>query len=110
MGLSDRCLLSKGGRQPSDWMGAVTGSEAALVGAGLASSIGVGNFSGEVVGEDFVVGKVEGTFDESMLLRGNGNSRGGGIGRMLVAPSCRVGWAAIAAVTIQGRRHAERVR
>lgn len=88
MGLSDRCLLSRGGRHPSVWMGAVTGSDVVLIVAGLASSIGVGNFSGEVVGEDFVVGKVEGISDDSMLLRGNGNSRGGGIGRMLVAPSC----------------------
>ena len=88
MGLSERCLLSDGGRRPLVWMGAITGSEPVLVVASLASSIGVGNFSGEVVGEDFVVGRVEGLSDESMLLRGNGNSRGGGIGRMLVAPSC----------------------
>lgn len=88
MGLSERCLLSKGGRRPSVWTGAVTGSDALLVVTGSASSIVVGNFSGEVVGEDFVVGTVEGMSDESMLLRGNGNSRGGGIGRMLVAPSC----------------------
>lgn len=87
MGLSERCLLSKGGRHPSGWIGCdVTGSDAGFV--ALVSLTGDGSFSGEVVGEVLAVGRVEGTSDESTLLRGNGNSSGGGIGRMLVAPSC----------------------
>ena len=57
---------------------------------------GDGKFSGDVVGEVLAVGKVENPADESALFRGNGNSRGGGIGRMLVAPSCSVDWGVIA--------------
>lgn len=99
-----RFLLSKGGRQPSCWIGCdVTGSDAVVGSVGLVSWTGEGNFSGEVVGEDFVVGRVEGLSDDSTLLRGNGNSSGGGIGRMLVAPYC---WGDIAEMTAGGR-HAE---
>lgn len=96
-----RFLLSKGGRQPSCWIGCdVTGSDAVVGLVGVVSLTGEGNFSGEVVGEDLVVGRVEGLSDDSALLRGNGNSSGGGIGRMLVAPSC---WGDIAEMTADGR-------
>ena len=50
------------------------------------------DISGEVVtDEDLVVGIVEGRADESALVEGNGNSSGGGMGRMLVAPSWSAG-------------------
>lgn len=89
MGLSERCLLSRGGRHPSGRIGwDVTRCDAVFGVVALVSLTGDGNFSGEVVGEVLAVGRVEGTSDESTLLRGNGNSSGGGIGRMLVAPSC----------------------
>lgn len=45
--------------------------------------------------DDWVEDKVGGRVEDSALVRGNGNSRGGGIGRMLAAPFCFVGVGAI---------------
>lgn len=82
IGLSDRNLLSSGGRHSLD------SSAFDVVFIGSVLTIGCTKFSGEVVGEDdLVVGRVDGTADESALFRGKGNSRGGGIGRMFAAPS-----------------------
>lgn len=86
IGLSEMAFLSNGGRESSPLMGTV----ALFIGSVV--DIDEAKGSGEVVGdEDLVVWMVEGTVDDSALVRGKGNSSAGGIGRIFVAPSLTVG-------------------
>lgn len=83
MGLSVRNFLSSGGRS------SVGSGEADAFFVGWKALVWYIVGSGEVVGdEDLVVWEVEGSADDSALVRGNGNSSGGGMGRILVASSC----------------------
>lgn len=63
------------------------GSNVGFAGIEEGSSIARMLASGEVVGEEaLVVATVDEGYEESVPVGGNGNSSGGGMGRMLVVP------------------------